>query len=85
MAGHNPLRYRGKYFDNALGMYYLQSRFYDPGIGRFINGDAFLSTGQGLLGYNMFAFCLNNPVMLSDHTGYWALICTRQRHTRWRR
>ena len=71
MAGHNPLRYRGKYYDSALGMYYLQSRYYDPGIGRFINGDAFVSTGQGLLGYNMFAFCLNNPVMLSDHTGYW--------------
>jgi len=71
MAGHNPLRYRGKYYDNALGMYYLQSRYYDPAIGRFINGDGLISTGQGILGYNMFAFCLNNPVMLSDHTGFW--------------
>ena len=76
MAGHNPLRYRGKYYDSALGMYYLQSRYYDPGIGRFINGDGLISTGQGLLGFNMFAYCLNNPVMLSDPTGYWG--CSSQ-------
>ena len=71
MANHNPLRYRGKYYDVFLGMYYLQSRYYDPTIGRFINADAFISTGQGFLGWNMFTYCLNNPVMLSDHSGYW--------------
>ena len=50
-------------------MYYLQSRYYDPEIGRFINADAFTSTGQGILGNNMFAYCNNNPVNLSDNNG----------------
>ena len=70
MAQHNPLRYRGKYFDNSTGLYYLQSRFYDPVVGRFVNADGYVSTGQGILGFNMFTYCLNNPVNLSDPTGY---------------
>ena len=50
-------------------MYYLQSRYYDPEVGRFINADAFASTGQGLLGNNMFAYCLNNPARYVDSCG----------------
>jgi len=50
-------------------LYYLQSRYYDPELGRFINADAFVSTGQGLLGNNMFAYCLNNPVNFIDKDG----------------
>ena len=65
----NPLRYRGYVYDQDTGFYYLQSRYYDPSIGRFLNADAFVSTGQGVLGYNMFAYCLNNPVNYSDKTG----------------
>ena len=51
------------------GLYYLQSRYYDPELGRFINADAFASTGQGILGNNMFAYCLNTPVNYVDPTG----------------
>ena len=40
--------------DTETGLYYLQSRYYDPEVGRFINADSFASTGQGLLGNNMF-------------------------------
>ena len=65
----NPLRYRGYVYDQETGLYYLQSRYYDPEIGRFINADTLVSTGQGLLGNNMFAYCLNNPVNLKDPTG----------------
>lgn len=65
----NPLRYRGYYYDSETGFYYLQSRYYDPAICRFINADAFASTGQGMLGYNMFAYCGNNSVNNSDVTG----------------
>ncbi|MBR3473684.1 MAG: hypothetical protein IKH34_01300 [Oscillospiraceae bacterium] len=47
----------------------MQSRYYDPEIGRFINADAFASTGQGILGANMFAYCGNEPVIMSDDNG----------------
>jgi len=57
-----------------LGLYYLQSRYYNPTIGRFLNADAFVSTGQGVLGNNMFAYCLNNPIMLRDALGRTARI-----------
>ena len=66
----NPLRYRGYIYDEETRLYYLQSRYYDPQIGRFINSDVYTSTGQGLLGNNMFAYCLNNPVCYLDSTGY---------------
>ena len=51
-------------------MYYLQSRYYDPETGRFINADALTSTGQGVLGNNMFAYCLNNPIVFCDPDGF---------------
>ena len=70
LAAINPIRYRGYYYDTETGFYYLQSRYYDPSIGRFINADSFASTGQEFLGYNMFAYCYNNPVALTDDSGY---------------
>ena len=66
---YNPLLYRGYVYDWETGLYYLQSRYYDPEIGRFINADAYAATGQGLTGNNMFAYCGNNPVMGYDPTG----------------
>ena len=69
----NPIRYRGYYYDAETGLYYLQSRYYNPQIGRFLNADGYISTGQGVLGYNMFAYCLNNPVNMSDPTGAGAI------------
>ena len=66
----NPLRYRGYYYDTETGFYYLQSRYYDPTLGRFINADSYASTGQGFLGFNMFAYCNNNPVNADDPTGH---------------
>ena len=68
----NPFRYRGYYYDEDLGLYYLNSRYYNPGIGRFINADGYVSTGQGFLGHNMFAYCGNNPVNHRDSTGKYA-------------
>ena len=68
-ANLNPFRYRGYYYDSELGFYYLNSRYYDPSVGRFINADVYVSTGQGLLGYNMFAYCGNNPITRLDSTG----------------
>ena len=69
MANINPLKYRGYYHDAETGFYYLQSRYYDPAIGRFVNADGYASTGEGFLGYNMFAYCNNDPVNATDSTG----------------
>ena len=70
LAEKNPLRYRGYYYDSESGLYYLQSRYYDPAVRRFINADSYASTGQGIVGYNMFSYCNNNPVTFSDPSGH---------------
>ena len=70
LAEINPLRYRGYYYDSETGFYYLQSRYYDPEICRFINADSYASTGDGFTGFNMFAYCNNNPVNRIDPDGH---------------
>ena len=65
----NPLTYRGYVYDHETGLYYLQSRYYNPEWGRFLNADALVATGQGILGNNMFAYCLNNPINYIDVCG----------------
>ena len=75
LADLNPLRYRGYYYDAETGFYYLQSRYYDPAIARFINADSYASTGQGFIGYNMFAYCRNNPASRIDLSGTADEVC----------
>ena len=71
----NPFRYRGYYYDNESGFYYLQSRYYDPATGRFLNADdtAYIGASGTILGYSLFAYCENNPVSYMDSTGNWLL------------
>ncbi len=69
LAEVNPLRYRGYFYDTETSLYYLKSRYYDPEVGRFINPDAYASTGQGILGTNMFTYCDNNPIIYADFSG----------------
>ena len=72
IGAQNPYRYRAYRYDTELEMYYLNSRYYDPEIGRFINADAQIAgVGGEILGYNMFAYCMNNPVNMCDPTGNW--------------
>ena len=72
LAKYNPLRYRGYIYDRETGLYYLQSRYYNPEICRFTNADCVVSNvGENILGNNMFVYCLNNPVNMSDLTGNW--------------
>ena len=73
LANINPLRYRGYVYDQETGFYYLQSRYYDPAVGRFVNADSYASTGQGIIGHNMFAYCGNSPAYFSDETGHVAI------------
>ena len=70
IANINPIRYRGYYYDTETKWYYLQSRYYNPEVGRFLNADGYITTGQGVLSYNMFAYCGNNPIMFSDPSGH---------------
>ncbi len=66
----NPFRYRGYVYDDETGLYYLQSRYYDPVTGRFLNADVLFDTQSGTpLSTNMFAYCENNAVMQTDPTG----------------
>ena len=65
----NPIRYRGYYYDTETGFYFLQTRYYDPHVCRFLNADSYASTGQGLNGNNMFVYCGNNPINYHDPTG----------------
>ncbi len=69
LGNDNPLRYRGYVYDEETELYYLQSRYYNPQLGRFLNADALVSTGQGILGNNMFAYCNNNPIRYADYNG----------------
>lgn len=68
-AQYNPFRYRGYYYDSELGLYYLNSRYYDANIGRFINADIHINANGDLIGFNLFAYCGNNPIKYVDHTG----------------
>ena len=71
IANINPIRYRSYYYDAETGWYYLQSRYYDPTVGRFISPDdpSLLGANGDLLSYNLYAYCSNNPVNYSDPTG----------------
>ena len=70
----NPFRYRSYVYDDETGLYYLNSRYYDAGVGRFLNADKVVAgVGQDVKGYNLYVYCFNNPVNMSDPTGGWPI------------
>lgn len=72
IAFKNPFRYRSYYYDFETGLYYLNSRYYDPQVGRFINADdiSVLSESKEFInGLNLYSYCNNNPIMHCDQTG----------------
>ncbi len=70
IAVKNPFRYRSYYYDFETNLYYLNSRYYDPQIGRFINADNISNVDKSTFnGLNLYAYCVNNPVMLTDSQG----------------
>jgi RHS repeat-associated protein len=69
----NPYYYRGYRYDWEIERYYLNSRYYDPAIGRFISSDGLLGQTGDVLSTNMYAYCANNPVMNIDRDGDFAI------------
>ena len=70
----NPYRFKGYYYDEETGMYYLKSRYYQPEICRFISADVYIATELNTNGSNMYSYCKNNPVMLMDSDGSFAIL-----------
>ncbi len=68
IAEINPIRYRGYYYDSETGLYYLKSRYYDPAVKRFINGDTVVATNNNKFN-NVYSYCFNNPIRYDDQTG----------------
>lgn len=70
IANLNPFRYRGYYYDTETGLYYLQTRYYDPRVGRFLNMDEVdYADPTAVHGLNLYAYCNNDPVNNVDPTG----------------
>lgn len=76
IGNKNPFRYRGYYYDVILGLYFLQSRYYDPETGRFISPDSLSildETRHQINGLNLYMYCKDNPIMFVDPSGHSAL------------
>ncbi|MFA7106742.1 MAG: RHS repeat-associated core domain-containing protein [Candidatus Izemoplasmatales bacterium] len=72
IADANPYRYRGYRYDLEISMYYLNSRYYNPEVGRFLNADGMLGQQGNVVSSNMFIYCQNNPIMYVDEDGeFW--------------
>ena len=72
IANVNPFRYRGYYYDAEIGLYYLQSRYYNPVVGRFINADGtdYLAIDGTILACNIICYCQNSPTQAADPNGH---------------
>ncbi|MBR6410831.1 MAG: RHS repeat-associated core domain-containing protein [Clostridia bacterium] len=73
IGSKNPFRYRGYYYDTETGLYYLQTRYYNPIWGRFINADRFVNGNSNITGFCGFAYCSNNPIRYVDPRGEWVV------------
>ncbi len=68
----NPFRYRSYYYDSETELYYLNSRYYNPEMGRFINADGIVGEiGGPILGHNVYQYAFNNPINMEDSDGNW--------------
>ena len=77
LAQINPLRYRVYYYDQETGLYYLQTRYYDPKVRRFLSADdasVLTKDPEQLTEKNLYAYCDDNPVMYRDDTGMFDIV-----------
>ena len=71
IATINPFRYRGYYYDEEIDLYYLQSRYYDAGVGRFVNSDSadVIPQSSDIFDCNIYTYCRNNSINNIDISG----------------
>jgi len=67
----NPYRYRSYYYDKETKLYYLNSRYYNPEWGRFLNIDSISAEIGNLMSHNMYKYANNNPINFNDNDGSW--------------
>ncbi|WP_026506600.1 polymorphic toxin-type HINT domain-containing protein [Butyrivibrio sp. MC2013] len=80
ILNRNPLRYRSYYYDSETGFYYLNARYYDPETHRFISADSQIAgVSDDVTGYNLYAYCDNDPVNKIDATGCWPTLTNKQK------
>lgn len=56
---------------DEVGVIHMNGRIYDPLMGRFMSADPFIQAPENLQSYNRYAYVLNNPMTMSDPSGYW--------------
>jgi len=69
---YQPFKYAGYQYDDETGLYYLNARYYDSKIARFLTEDTYRGQAYDPLSLNLYTYCLNNPIMYWDPTGHWA-------------
>ena len=48
----------------------MNGRVYDPVLGRFLSADKIIQNPVGTQSYNRYSYCVNNPLMFTDPSGY---------------
>ena len=83
LSNINPFRYRSYYYDNETGWYYLNSRYYDPLVKRFITSDDinYLGSSGSAISYNLYSYCENNPINMIDYGGNNAMLVSTMKYT----
>ncbi len=69
---NNNITYAGYQYDKETDLYYLNARYYDSKIARFINEDTYAGDPNDPLSLNLYTYCLNNPIIYFDPTGHLA-------------
>jgi RHS repeat-associated protein len=68
---NNPIRYAGYQYDRETGLYYLNARYYDSKIARFLSEDTYRGSAADPLSLNLYTYCHNEPIMYWDPSGHW--------------
>ena len=66
----NEICYTGAVYDRSTGLYYLNARYYNPEIGRFVSQDSYRGSVDKPGQWHLYAYCANNPINYVDPSGH---------------